>query len=53
MRVNTITIKWEYEDRLEIDMTTEMFRVSQVIDGVRMYPYIINDDGRFYLELLF
>lgn len=51
MFLDTITVRWQYEDQLEIDMTPEMFRASEVVDGVRMYPFIITDEGKFYLEV--
>ena len=51
MFINTITVRWQFEDELEIDMSTGMFRASDIIDGVRMYPFIITDEGKFYLEV--
>lgn len=41
---------WEFEDNLEIDIIDGMFIVSKIIDGVRMYPFISVDFGRYYLE---
>ena len=50
--IRTLKIYWDYEDEVEVYKITDgMFKASQIIDGVRMYPYIIFDDGRkFYLE---
>jgi len=42
-------ILWEYEDQLEKDITTGMFNAS-VVDIVRMYPYVIIDNLKYYLE---
>ena len=50
MFINTITVRWQFEDELEIDMSTGMFKASDIIDGVRMYPFIITDEGKYYLE---
>jgi hypothetical protein len=50
MYIETRKICWEYEDSLDIDITEEMFSVSKIIDGVRMYPYILIDFGKYYLE---
>jgi hypothetical protein len=47
---NTRTVKWEYEDQLEDDFTDGMWRMSEIIDGVRMYPYVEVDFIRYYLE---
>ena len=47
-----MSIHWEYEDHLpEMDKMVyrAMFRTSMIIDGVRMFPYIIIDDERRYL----
>jgi len=45
-------IEWEYEDQLP-DLTderyNEMFGLSRVIGGVRMFPYIIWQNKRCYL----
>ncbi|MCY9166525.1 hypothetical protein [Bacillus atrophaeus] len=46
----TRKIKWEYEDNLEIDITTGMYIASKVIWGVRMYPYVEVGVGRYYIE---
>lgn len=46
----TRRIKWEYEDNLNFDSTFEMYLVSKIVDGVRMYPYIEVGMGRYYLE---
>jgi hypothetical protein len=40
---------WEYEDELEIDITESMFKISKV-DGVRLYPYVIIENEKCYLE---
>jgi len=50
--LRTLKIYWDYEDEVEVYKITDgMFKASKLIDGVRMYPYIIFDDGRkFYLE---
>ena len=52
--IRTLKIYWDYEDEVEVYKITDgMFKASKIIDGVRMYPYIIFDDGRkFYLEQL-
>lgn len=50
MFAETTKICWEYEDRLEIDITEKMFNVSKIIDGVRMYPYVLIDLGKYFLE---
>lgn len=47
---NTRSIKWEYEDQLDFELTDNMFNVSKVFDGVRMYPYIEIGFDRYYLE---
>lgn len=52
--METLKIQWEYEDELPEDIDSEtfkaMFAVSQVIGGVRMYPYVsIYFDDRYYL----
>lgn len=55
-----VTVSWEYEDRLPDDETPgggltddqfgRMFRLSRVIDGARMYPYLVDQYGeRAYL----
>lgn len=41
---------WEYEDNLEIDITTGMYIASKVIWGVRMYPYVEVGFDRYYIE---
>ncbi|MFS0657404.1 hypothetical protein AB1L07_02100 [Niallia alba] len=46
----TRNIKWEYEDQINIDITDSMFKLSEVIDGVRMYPYIEIGFGKYFLE---
>ena len=47
---NTLEIKWEYEDELECEeITVGMFKASKV-DVVRMYPYVIVDFKKYYLE---
>jgi hypothetical protein len=46
----TLKVKWEYEDQLEIDITEAMFLSSEVVDGVRMYPYVEIEWIRYYLE---
>jgi hypothetical protein len=52
--VSTIKVQFDYEDELDIDIITEgMFKLS-IIDGVRLYPFIILGDGRkYYLEVLY
>lgn len=50
MFIDTRKIKWEYEDQIDMDITSEMFKVSKVIDGVRMYPFVEIEYGRYYLE---
>lgn len=47
----TTKIEWEYEDQIEIDITEDMFLMSEVFEGVRMYPYVVLDTRRYYLEL--
>lgn len=42
-------IDYEYEDRIEGDITIGMYRAS-IVDGVRLYPYVDSPDGRSYLE---
>ena len=44
-----IKILWEYEDELETDITKGMFLAS-VVDGVRLYPYVIINNDKYYLE---
>lgn len=46
-------VKWEYEDKLDadIDIVNSMFEASQIIDGVRMYPYIEVKGTRYYLAV--
>ncbi len=48
--VGTIRIFWQYEDKLEIDITDGMFRASKV-DGVRLYPYVFVGGVVYYLEV--
>lgn len=47
---------WEYEDNLpeEIDgkVYDALFPASKIIDGVRMFPYVILGDRRFYLAVV-
>jgi len=50
MFTDTRKIQWEYEDQLDLDITDNMFKLSEIVDGVRMYPYIIIDGCRHYLE---
>lgn len=50
MLANVIKVSWEYEDVINITITVEMFMKSEIIGGVRMYPYITVDDTRYYLE---
>lgn len=47
-----LKVYWDYEDKLEVYKITDgMFKASKIINGVRMYPYVILGDGRkFYLE---
>ncbi|MGM7720553.1 hypothetical protein [Metabacillus sp. Hm71] len=52
MHFDTAVVKWEYEDNLGVDLTEEMFKSSRIIDGVRMYPYVIIGFSRYYLESL-
>lgn len=51
MHIDTITVRWQFEDELDLDISTGMYRASDIIDGVRMYPFIITDEGKFYLEV--
>lgn len=39
---------WEYEDRLTVDISPQMYAASKV-DGVRLYPYIATLEGRYYI----
>ena len=50
--IRTLKVYWDYEDKLEVYKITDgMFKASKIINGVRMYPYVILGDGRkFYLE---
>ncbi|QQO40478.1 hypothetical protein 000TH008_50 [Bacillus phage 000TH008] len=48
--LDTRQVKWEYEDNLEIDITTGMYVASKIMWGVRMYPYVEIDFCRYYLE---
>jgi len=50
MYTETRKVKWEYEDQLDLDVTEGMFRLTEIIDGVRMYPYILVDYGKYFLE---
>lgn len=50
MFIDTRKILWEYEDKIDMDMTDGMFQASRIIDGVRMYPYIYVEFGKYYLE---
>lgn len=55
-KTNTEQILWEYEDELP-KMTSEqfaqLFPLSKVIDGVRMYPFLLDETGRrHYLGLV-
>ncbi len=46
-KLDIATVKWEFEDQLpQISYSDfeEIFRASRVRDGVRMYPFIENDD---------
>lgn len=47
--MNTLRVLWEYEDLLEVDITGGMYKAS-IVDGVRMYPYVIVDGNKYYLE---
>ena len=44
MSSETALVRWEYEDNLPDDITTQdygwMFNMSTIIDGVRMFPYV-------------
>ena len=46
-------IKWQYEDELP-ELTDkeydEMFDFSRVIDGVRMFPYMVINNAKHYLR---
>lgn len=45
--IRTLKIYWDYEDELEVyEISDGMLQASKIIYGVRMYPYIIFDDGR-------
>ena len=46
---DTIAMLWEYEDELETDITQGMYNAS-VVDGVRVYPYVLIDNKKCYLE---
>lgn len=50
--ITGLKVYWDYEDKLEVYKITDgMFKASKIINGVRMYPYVILGDGRkFYLE---
>lgn len=50
MFADTRRISWEFEDSLDMDITEGMFNLSEVIDGVRMYPYVLVEFGKYYLE---
>jgi hypothetical protein len=44
--MRAIKVKWEYEDNLpelSQDAYDEIYPSSEIIDGVRMYPYILNE----------
>lgn len=47
---------WEYEDALSEAMDGKVydavFPSSRVVSGVRMFPYVIIDDQRFYLAMV-
>lgn len=45
-----VKIKYEYEDELETDITEGMFKAS-VVDIVRMYPYVVINNQKYYLEV--
>ncbi|QKS70233.1 hypothetical protein FLK61_26085 [Paenalkalicoccus suaedae] len=46
----TALIEWEYEDNLDFDLTKGMFLASEIVYGVRMYPYVSINNDRYYLE---
>lgn len=43
-----LKFNWEYEDNI-LHITSEMFEVSKIIDGVRVFPYFETSKGRQYL----
>lgn len=50
--IETLVIKWEYEDRLPADISEDTFAAMfdcSKIDGVRLYPYVEIDGDRFFL----
>lgn len=50
MLADVIKVDWEYEDKINIAITVGMFMKSEVIGGVRMYPYVSVEGSRYYLE---
>lgn len=52
-RDSRVELKWEHEDQLHRVMNREvyvqMFHASEVIDGVRMFPYVEQNGERFFL----
>lgn len=48
-----MSVYWEYEDRLPKVRPSEfgvMYPLSRIIGGVRMYPYILDEEGeRVYI----
>lgn len=47
-------IRWEYEDqlpRIPRKIYNRMFRFSQVVNGVRMFPYVLKNVSweRYYI----
>ena len=50
--LDTVLVKWENEDELP-DMTSqdydELYPESEVIGGVRMFPYVEIEGKRYYL----
>lgn len=48
-------VSWEYEDELpQVSKArfSEMFDVSEVLEGVRMYPYITISGSKQYFPLI-
>jgi len=45
----TAKIMWEYEDKVECKITKEMFERS-IVRGVRLYPYVVINEIKYYLE---
>lgn len=50
MPIKTIPVKWEYEDQIEPHITEATYKMSRVHIGVRMYPYVMIEGERHYLQ---